>query len=85
MSTFVFRLQAPRPSFALDMSDEEREIVSRRAAYWQPLIDSGKMVVFVPVFDDRDWKAADRFCPAWGPKVGQLNARPLPRATSRSV
>ena len=52
MSTFVFRLKAPRPSFALDMSDEEREIMGRHAAYWQPLIDSGQMVVFGPVLDD---------------------------------
>jgi uncharacterized protein YciI len=51
MATFVFRLQAPRPTFALDMSDEEREIMARHAAYWQPLIDSGRMVVFGPVLD----------------------------------
>jgi uncharacterized protein YciI len=52
MSTFVFRLQAPRPTFALDMSDEEREVMGRHAAHWQPLIDSGRMVVFGPVLDD---------------------------------
>jgi uncharacterized protein YciI len=52
MATFVFRLLAPRPSFALDMTDQEREIMSRHAAYWQPLIDSGQMVIFGPVLDD---------------------------------
>jgi uncharacterized protein len=51
MSTFVFRLKAPRPNFALDMSDEERQIMGRHAAYWQPLVDSGQMVVFGPVLD----------------------------------
>jgi uncharacterized protein len=51
MSTFVFRLRAPRPNFALDMSDEEREIVGRHAAHWQPFIDSGEMVIFGPVLD----------------------------------
>jgi uncharacterized protein YciI len=51
MSTFVFRLQAPRPNFALDMSEEEREIMGRHAAYWQPLVDAGRMVVFGPVLD----------------------------------
>ena len=40
MGTFVFRLKAPRPTFALDMSDEEREIMGRHAAYWQQI---GKM------------------------------------------
>jgi uncharacterized protein len=52
MAMFVFRLIAPRPTFALDMSDEEREIMGRHAAHWQPLIDSGQMVVFGPVLDD---------------------------------
>src|SRR3954454_16710468 len=51
MTTFVFRLEAPRPSFALDMTDEEREIMGRHAAHWQPYIDSGRMVVFGPVLD----------------------------------
>jgi uncharacterized protein YciI len=51
MSTFVFRLKAPRPTFALDMTDDERVIMSRHAAYWQPLVDSGRMVIFGPVLD----------------------------------
>jgi len=51
MSTFVFRLMAPRPTFALDMTDDEREIMGRHAAYWQPMIDSGRMVIFGPVLD----------------------------------
>jgi hypothetical protein len=38
VDTFVFRLKAPRPNFALDMSDEEREIMARHAAHWQPFI-----------------------------------------------
>jgi uncharacterized protein len=52
MSTFVIRLIAPRPTFALDMSDEERSVMGRHAAHWQPFIDSGQMVVFGPVLDD---------------------------------
>ena len=51
MTTFVFRLQSPRPTFALDMTDEEREIMGRHAAYWRPYLDSGQMVVFGPVLD----------------------------------
>lgn len=51
MSTFVFRLKAPRPTFALDMTEGEREIMGRHAAYWQPLIDAGRMIVFGPVLD----------------------------------
>jgi uncharacterized protein YciI len=52
MTTFVFRLNAPRPNFALDMTDDEREIMGRHAAHWQSYIDSGQMVVFGPVLDD---------------------------------
>ena len=51
MSTFVFRLKAPRPNFALDMSDEEREVMVQHAAHWQPYIESGQMVVFGPILD----------------------------------
>jgi len=51
VGTFVFRLKGPRPNFALDMTDEERELMGRHAAYWQPLVDSGRMVVFGPVLD----------------------------------
>jgi len=51
MSAFIFRLIAPRPSFALDMTDEERDIMERHAAHRQRWIDSGRMVVFGPVLD----------------------------------
>lgn len=47
----MIRLKAPRPTFALDMSDEERAIMGRHAAHWQPLIEDGRMVVFGPVLD----------------------------------
>jgi hypothetical protein len=34
MTAFVFRLNAPHPTFALDMTDEEQEIMGRgRAAH----------------------------------------------------
>src|SRR5947209_15095248 len=52
MATFVLRLKAPRANFALDMTDEEREIMGRHAAHWQPFIESGQMVVFGPVLHD---------------------------------
>jgi uncharacterized protein len=49
--TFVFRLISPRPDFAMNMSEQEREIMGRHAAHWRPLVDSGRMVVFGPVLD----------------------------------
>ena len=51
MTTFVLRLTVPRSTFALDMTDDDREIMGRHAAHWGPLIDSGQMVVFGPVLD----------------------------------
>ena len=48
MSTFIFRLRAPRPTFALDMSDEEREIMARHAEHWRSWVESGQMVIFGP-------------------------------------
>ncbi|HEX8743506.1 MAG TPA: YciI family protein [Thermoleophilaceae bacterium] len=51
MATFVFRLKASRPDFALDMTDEEREVMERHAAHWRPFVESGQMVVFGPVLD----------------------------------
>ena len=51
MSTFILRLIAPRPTFADDMTDAERDVMGRHAAYWQAFIDSGQMVVFGPVLD----------------------------------
>jgi uncharacterized protein YciI len=45
------RLMSPRPDFALTMSDEEREIMGRHAAYWQPRVEAGEFVVFGPMLD----------------------------------
>jgi hypothetical protein len=33
MSTYVFRLIGARPTFALDMTEDEREIMGRHAAH----------------------------------------------------
>jgi uncharacterized protein YciI len=56
LATFVFRLIAPRPTFALDMTEEERDVMSRHAAHWKPYLDSGQMVVFGPVLEaDESW------------------------------
>jgi uncharacterized protein YciI len=54
MTTFVLRLKAPREGFAQTMTDAEREIMGRHAAYWQPYMEAGKMVVFGPVLTETD-------------------------------
>ena len=71
MSTFVFRLIAPRPTFALDMTDEERNVMERHAAYWQSFIDSGQMVIFGPVLDTTgSWASV-----SWRPRTSCAHSR----------
>jgi uncharacterized protein YciI len=50
-SYFVYRLIPPRPRFDVDMSDDERVIMGRHAAYWQELTDQGRVLIFGPVRD----------------------------------
>jgi uncharacterized protein YciI len=52
--TFVLRLIAPRPNFAHNMTDAEREIMNRHAAHWRPYLERGEMVVFGPVLTEDD-------------------------------
>jgi uncharacterized protein YciI len=54
MPTFVLRLIAPRPNFAQTLTDDERAIMGRHAAHWQPYLERGDMVVFGPVLTDDD-------------------------------
>ena len=54
MPTFVLRLIAPRPNFAQNMTDSEREIMNSHAAHWRPYLERGDMVVFGPVLTDDD-------------------------------
>ncbi len=49
---FVFRLIPPRPTFHLDMSDEERQVMNRHVAYWQGHTDAGRVLIFGPVVEE---------------------------------
>lgn len=71
MTTFVLRPIAPRPTFALDITDQERAIMAQHAAYWQPGVDAGHAVVFGPVLDDLGTSRRTVSCarpPAPGPR-----------------
>jgi uncharacterized protein YciI len=50
---FFLKLIPPRPTFAQDMSDEERKIMQEHIAYWNVLMEKGIVVVFGPVFDPK--------------------------------
>ena len=48
---FFLKLLPCRPTFAMDMNDEERAIMGQHAAYWRGMMSQGKVVVFGPVMD----------------------------------
>lgn len=54
MATFCVRLFAPRPTFALDMSDAEKQLMGAHVAYAKPWFDAGKMLAWGPVQSPRD-------------------------------
>lgn len=48
---FLCRLLAPRPTFVMDMTDEERAVMQQHALYWRAALAAGNVVVFGPVGD----------------------------------
>ena len=51
---FYIRLIPPRPTFASDMSAEERALMQQHVAYFRGLFDQGKVLIFGPVLDPTD-------------------------------
>jgi uncharacterized protein len=50
---FFLKLNPPRQSFMLDMSDEEQGIMIKHVAYWAPYVDDGTVIVLGPVMDPK--------------------------------
>ncbi len=48
---YVLRLIAPRPTFAYDLTAEERAMMGRHAAYWRQRLREGAALLFGPVAD----------------------------------
>jgi len=46
---FFLRTNNPRPTFHLDMTDQERDTMTRHVAYWTEKAKEGISVVFGPV------------------------------------
>jgi uncharacterized protein len=53
MPHFFFKLIAPRPSFAMDMTDDEKAIMAEHLGYWKAKLEAGEVVVFGPVMDPK--------------------------------
>jgi hypothetical protein len=58
---FVYRLIPPRPSFHLDMSDEERAIPNEHVTSWEEQTSAGKVVVYGPRRDRERELGTGRF------------------------
>lgn len=52
MYAFV-RTQNPRPTFHLDMTDAERQVMQQHVAYWSAFAEQGVAVAFGPVLDPK--------------------------------
>lgn len=50
---FVCRLIGPRPTFPMDITEEEGAMMNEHAAYWSRHMAEGKVVVFGPVLDPK--------------------------------
>jgi len=48
---FALKLIPPRPSFAMDMTDEERQVMQQHIGFWSDLMNKGIAIVFGPVLD----------------------------------
>ena len=51
---FYIRLIPPRPTFASDMSADERALMHQHVVYFRGLFDQGKVLIFGPVLDPMD-------------------------------
>ena len=48
---YALKLLPSRPTFAQDMTSEERAIMIQHTAYWRDLMNKGFVLVFGPVID----------------------------------
>jgi uncharacterized protein len=48
---FLLYLNPPRPTFAMDMTSDERQIMGAHIEYWTKFMNQGKVIAFGPVFE----------------------------------
>lgn len=51
MKPFCLKLFAPRPTFHLDITPEEMQVMQTHAMYWRGLLEKGVAVAFGPVVE----------------------------------
>jgi len=56
---FLLRLIAPRPTFAIDMTPEEMQVMQAHGAYLKKYVEEGTVIVMGPVLDPKgSWGVA---------------------------
>ncbi len=50
---YSVKLKPSRPTFAMDMTDDERTIMNEHGLYWRSKMAKGLVVVFGPVLDPK--------------------------------
>jgi uncharacterized protein YciI len=53
MPHFFLKLIAPRPTFAMDLNDQEKAMMQEHFLYWKGRQEQGEVVVFGPVLDPK--------------------------------
>jgi uncharacterized protein YciI len=53
MPHYFLKLNPRRPTFAQDITDQERAIMQQHIAYWGDLMNKGVVVVYGPVIDPK--------------------------------
>ena len=53
MPQFMFKLIAPRSTFAMDMNEEEKKLMQQHAIFWNDLLVKGTALVYGPVLDPK--------------------------------
>jgi uncharacterized protein YciI len=53
MPHYFLKLNPVRPTFAQDMTDDERAIMQQHVIYWNDLLSKGIVVVYGPVMDPK--------------------------------
>ena len=53
MAYFLAKLIPPRPTFPLDMSEQERAAMRAHGDYWLPHLNAGLVIAMGPVADPR--------------------------------
>ena len=50
---FFLKLNPPRSSFTIDMTDNEKLVMQQHVNYWKPYVDNGIVLVLGPVLDPK--------------------------------